>query len=318
MRFAEIGTAAPRLSARFPGSERKKSRHAWAYPGRLCIAMRKARSSSSTRSNAWPSCSKCRRSRCWGSASNIIAARRVYFERIRQVEETADQILQAYGSLCFLTTTDAFDSVLAEALLAAADMAETDRASAKSAADQVLTLLTARKRAYQQRRPGIIAIISEAAVRTFLDTGLVGAAPLSAVLREKDAACRGRRDRQHRRYDGCRADGPAVRPVTGWRLDERVQHCSLRRSGDARGQRFPGRRAADESVGRGNDHGRGRGRRGASARCRGCLARVAEGQDGGREDPRDPGPARDAQGRVARVNRAGVSQSSAAPYGRGR
>ena len=108
-----------------------------------------------------------------------------YFERIRQVEETADQILQAYGSLCFLTTTDAFDSVLAEALLAAADMAETDRASAKSAADQVLTLLTARKRAYQQRRPGIIAIISEAAVRTFLDTGLVGAAPLSAVLREK-------------------------------------------------------------------------------------------------------------------------------------
>ena len=43
----------------------------------------------------------------------------------------------------------------------------------------------ARKRAYQQRRPGIIAIISEAAVRTFLDTGLVGAATLPAALREK-------------------------------------------------------------------------------------------------------------------------------------
>ena len=108
-----------------------------------------------------------------------------YFERIRQVEETADQVLQAYGSICFLTTTDGFDSVLAESLLAAADLAEADRASAKSAAEQVLTLLSARKRAYQQRRPGIIAIISEAAVRTFLDTGLVGAAPLSAVLREK-------------------------------------------------------------------------------------------------------------------------------------
>ena len=34
-----------------------------------------------------------------------------YFERIRQVEETADQVLQAYGSICFLTTTDSFDSV---------------------------------------------------------------------------------------------------------------------------------------------------------------------------------------------------------------
>ncbi len=108
-----------------------------------------------------------------------------YFERIRQIEETAEQILQAYGSICFLTTTEAFDSALAEGLLAAADQAETDRIAARSAAEQVLTLLMARKRAYQQRRPGIIAIISEAAVRTFIDTGLVGAAALPAVLREK-------------------------------------------------------------------------------------------------------------------------------------
>ncbi len=108
-----------------------------------------------------------------------------YFERIRQVEETADQILQAYGSICFLTTTEAFDAALADGLLAAADVAETDRPAARSAAEQVLTLLMARKRAYQQRRPGIIAIISEAAVRTFLDTGLVGAATLPAALREK-------------------------------------------------------------------------------------------------------------------------------------
>lgn len=108
-----------------------------------------------------------------------------YFERIRQIEETADQILQAYGSICFLTTTDQFDAVLAESLLAAADMADSDRSSAKSAAEQVLALLMARKRAYQQRRPGIIAIISEAAVRTFLDTGLVGAANLPTALRDK-------------------------------------------------------------------------------------------------------------------------------------
>ena len=108
-----------------------------------------------------------------------------YFERIRQVEETADQILQAYGSMCFLTTTDAFDAALADSLMAAAEMSDNDRASAKSATEQVLTLLTARKRAYQQRRPGIIAIISEAAVRTFLDTGLVGAVTLPQGLREK-------------------------------------------------------------------------------------------------------------------------------------
>jgi transcriptional regulator with XRE-family HTH domain len=108
-----------------------------------------------------------------------------YFERIRQIEETADQILQAYGSICFLTTSDAFDTALADSLLAAAESSEGDRSAAKSAAEQVLTLLTARKRAYQQRRPGIIAIISEAAVRTFLDTGLVSSATLPPGLREK-------------------------------------------------------------------------------------------------------------------------------------
>ena len=108
-----------------------------------------------------------------------------YFERIRQIEETADQILQAYGSICFLTTTDAFDGALSDSLLAAADTVDSDRATAKMAAEQVLTLLSARKRAYQQRRPGIIAIISEAAVRTFLENGLVSSATLPPGLREK-------------------------------------------------------------------------------------------------------------------------------------
>ncbi len=43
----------------------------------------------------------------------------------------------------------------------------------RRAADQVLALLSARKRIYQQRRPGIIAIISEAAVRSLLEQGIL-------------------------------------------------------------------------------------------------------------------------------------------------
>ncbi len=108
-----------------------------------------------------------------------------FFERIRQIEDGADQILQAYGSVCYLTTSDSFDSALVEGLHAVADSAESDRATARSAADQVLSLLSARKRAYQQRRPGIIAIISEASVRGFLEHGLLGAAALPPTLRER-------------------------------------------------------------------------------------------------------------------------------------
>lgn len=108
-----------------------------------------------------------------------------YLERIRQIEEGADQILHAFGPACYLTTSDAFDAVLAESLAACADATDGDRAMAKAAADQVLALLAARKRSYQQRRPGIIAIISEASVRAFLETGILGAASLPHALRER-------------------------------------------------------------------------------------------------------------------------------------
>src|SRR5579883_552060 len=36
-------------------------------------------------------------------------------ERLLQIEESADQILQVGGSVCYLTTSDAFDSVLTNA-----------------------------------------------------------------------------------------------------------------------------------------------------------------------------------------------------------
>src|SRR5580765_1353996 len=44
-----------------------------------------------------------------------------YFERIRQIEETADQMLQVDGSVCYLTATDAYDNALANALEEATD-----------------------------------------------------------------------------------------------------------------------------------------------------------------------------------------------------
>ena len=46
-----------------------------------------------------------------------------YFEQIRQMEETADQILQLFGPVCYLTTSDAYDNALAEAFDEAAEQA---------------------------------------------------------------------------------------------------------------------------------------------------------------------------------------------------
>ncbi len=108
-----------------------------------------------------------------------------YFERIRQIEESADQILQAYGAGLYLTTSDAFDVVLAEGLNEAANLPGVDAAAFRTNADQVLGILAARKRIYLQRRPGIIAILSPSAIQNFLSLGLLGGLTLSDALRER-------------------------------------------------------------------------------------------------------------------------------------
>lgn len=92
-------------------------------------------------------------------------------ERFRQIEEQADQILQLGGAVCFPVTTDAFEGALTEAWTEAAEHA-VERMLARTAAEQMLGLLAARKKLYQQRRPNIIAMLTEQAVRRFLADGV--------------------------------------------------------------------------------------------------------------------------------------------------
>jgi transcriptional regulator with XRE-family HTH domain len=98
-------------------------------------------------------------------------------ERLRQVEEQADQLLIVGGAFCYQTTTDAFDGAVGEAWTEAADAAP-ERLQARASADQALGLLAARKRLYQARRPTIIAILGEAALRRFLTEGVCAGLPL--------------------------------------------------------------------------------------------------------------------------------------------
>ena len=111
-----------------------------------------------------------------------------YFERIRQIEETADQILQLSGPICYLTTSDAYDNALLEAFEEAADRVTAERTAMRSMAEQVLGIFTARKRMYAMRRPGIIAMVSLPSVQRLLQTGVAGSIPVSDRLRR---TCRG-------------------------------------------------------------------------------------------------------------------------------
>ncbi|TPG53157.1 XRE family transcriptional regulator [Roseomonas nepalensis] len=105
-------------------------------------------------------------------------------ERLRQVEEEAEQILQLGGALCTLVTTEAYDAALAEAMAEAAGTA-TERLAFHAAAEQALGLLTARKRLYQQRRPSIIAMVGETALRNLLTDGIAPGLRLSDAVRQR-------------------------------------------------------------------------------------------------------------------------------------
>lgn len=122
-----------------------------------------------------------------GIGVEYVARAAQYFERVRQIEETADQVLQVFGPLNYLITSESFDAALAEAYADAAELLEGDRASFRAQTDQLLNILAARKRLYAARRPSIIAILTVPSLARFLEQGVAAAVPTGERTR---ARCR--------------------------------------------------------------------------------------------------------------------------------
>ena len=107
-----------------------------------------------------------------------------YVERLRQIEETADQILQAYGPVCYLLTSEAYDTALNQILEEHAAGTATDMQLARAEAEQLMNLMQARKKIYLARKPAVIAILTISSIQTFLAEGLAPTAQISASTRE--------------------------------------------------------------------------------------------------------------------------------------
>ncbi|TDH64083.1 XRE family transcriptional regulator [Dankookia rubra] len=108
-------------------------------------------------------------------------------ERLRQLEEEADQILVFGGSVCFQVASDAYEAALNEAWAEAAE-AGGDPIQGRGQAEQALSILSMRRKLYQQRRPSIIAILSEAALRRSLEDGIAGSLATSERGRARGRA----------------------------------------------------------------------------------------------------------------------------------
>jgi len=106
-----------------------------------------------------------------------------YMERIRQIEETSDQILQVFGPVCYLICSDQYDSMLAQIFEEQAEAMGPERTMARAAAEQLLGVMIARKRMYAVRKPSIIGILTINSIQRFLSQGIAGYALVSDRLR---------------------------------------------------------------------------------------------------------------------------------------
>ena len=102
-----------------------------------------------------------------------------FFERLRQIEEQSEHITVLAGSVSYLLASGKFDNILPEVLRESLSE-ETD-----SRLSDLLGILSARKKAYQRRQPGILNLVSGAEIERFLRNGLVGNISLPASLQSE-------------------------------------------------------------------------------------------------------------------------------------
>jgi len=115
-----------------------------------------------------------------------------FAERIRQIEETSDQILQVFGPICYLISSDQFDGILSQIFEEHADAAGAERGMARAAAEQLMGVMISRKRAYAARKPSIIGILTLNSIQRLLAEGIASTIPASDRLRKaaRDIAAR--------------------------------------------------------------------------------------------------------------------------------
>ena len=116
-----------------------------------------------------------------------------YFERMRQFEENAERIMILAGPISFLLASEQFSGDVVKIMLKESIPGDVpDRERTLAQVEQILDILDQRKKAYLQRRPGIVNLISAREVARLLATGFVG----NSIIRGEELARRRRLARE--------------------------------------------------------------------------------------------------------------------------
>jgi len=119
-----------------------------------------------------------------------------YFERMRQIEESAEHIIVLAGPISYLLASDAFDKALGEVLRESLPDGIERRDRALLQIDELMDVLGQRKASYRRRRPAIVNLIAAAEMERFLRNGLVGRLDLADNVR-RDRRALARAEAEH-------------------------------------------------------------------------------------------------------------------------
>lgn len=118
-----------------------------------------------------------------GVGVEYIASAVSYFERLRQIEETAEHIIVLAGPISSLLASDAFEARLEAVLAESIPPASEDHERALADVGEIMHLLKQRKAIYRARQPGIVNLIAAHELDSLLRNGLVGRSDLSEDVR---------------------------------------------------------------------------------------------------------------------------------------
>jgi transcriptional regulator with XRE-family HTH domain len=114
-----------------------------------------------------------------------------YFERLRQIEETAEHIVVLSGPISFLLGSENFLPTLQDVLTENIGSSVENRAQALNDVKQIIEILRERKELYRKRRPTIVNMMSALEIERFLHHGFIGRTGLPEVeLQRRKALAR--------------------------------------------------------------------------------------------------------------------------------
>jgi transcriptional regulator with XRE-family HTH domain len=120
-----------------------------------------------------------------GVGVEYIASAVSYFERMRQIEESAEHIIVLAGPISYVLASDGFDGALGAVLRESVPDTVAKNTKALAQIDELMTVLRQRKETYRRRRPAILNLIAAGEMQRFLRNGMVGRLDLPEGVRRE-------------------------------------------------------------------------------------------------------------------------------------